>query len=57
MEVSEPVGLTFVERYPSFFHKSHSAVSYSDTQCAADVPLIAEYKFANVGHLSIIWLP
>jgi len=57
VEMDEPVSLNFALRYLNFFTK---ATSLSDTvilSLSADVPLVVEYRIADLGHIRYYLAP
>ncbi|ELK34489.1 Proliferating cell nuclear antigen [Myotis davidii] len=51
IEMNEVVQLTFVLRYLNFFTKTTSLSPTVTLSMSADVPLVVEYKIADMGHL------
>ncbi|XP_054982990.1 proliferating cell nuclear antigen-like [Sorex araneus] len=51
IDMNEPVQLTFALRYLNFFTKAPPLSSTVTLSMSADVPLVVEYKIADMGHL------
>uniref|UniRef100_A0A8W4F847 DNA sliding clamp PCNA n=1 Tax=Sus scrofa TaxID=9823 RepID=A0A8W4F847_PIG len=51
IEMNEPVQLTFALRYLNFFTKAIPLSPTVTLSMSADVPLVVEYKIADMGHL------
>ncbi|KAG3268665.1 hypothetical protein H1C71_021666 [Ictidomys tridecemlineatus] len=51
IEMNEPVQLTFALRYLNFFTKATPLSPTVTLSMSADVPLVVEYKIADMGHL------
>uniref|UniRef100_A0A2K6U8H3 DNA sliding clamp PCNA n=1 Tax=Saimiri boliviensis boliviensis TaxID=39432 RepID=A0A2K6U8H3_SAIBB len=57
IEMNEPVQLTFALRYLNFFTKATPLSSTVTLSMSADVPLVVEYKIADMGHLKYYLAP
>ncbi|TKC45510.1 hypothetical protein EI555_019745 [Monodon monoceros] len=57
IEMNEPVQLTFALRYLNFFTKATPLSPTVTLSMSADVPLIVEYKIADMGHLKYYLVP
>ncbi|EMP30534.1 Proliferating cell nuclear antigen [Chelonia mydas] len=57
IEMSEPVQLTFALRYLNFFTKATPLSPTVTLSMSADVPLVVEYKIADMGHLKYYLAP
>ncbi|KAK2089233.1 hypothetical protein P7K49_035140, partial [Saguinus oedipus] len=55
--VNEPVQLTFARRYLNFFTKASPLSSTVTLGMSADVPLVVEYKTADMGHFKYYVAP
>jgi proliferating cell nuclear antigen len=55
--MNEPVQLTFALRYLNFFTKATPLSSTVTLSMSADVPLVVEYKIADMGHLKYYLAP
>ncbi|NXP62849.1 PCNA protein, partial [Chloropsis cyanopogon] len=57
IEMNEPVQLTFALRYLNFFTKATPLSPTVTLSMSADVPLVVEYKIADMGHLKYYLAP
>lgn len=57
VDMNEPVQLTFALRYLNFFTKATPLSSTVTLSMSADVPLVVEYKIADMGHLKYYLAP
>ncbi|XP_070621973.1 proliferating cell nuclear antigen [Erythrolamprus reginae] len=57
IEMNEPVQLTFALRYLNFFTKATPLSPTVILSMSADVPLVVEYKIADMGHLKYYLAP
>ncbi|TEA26209.1 hypothetical protein DBR06_SOUSAS18110049, partial [Sousa chinensis] len=57
IEMNEPVRLTFALRYLNFFTKATPLSPTVTLSMSADVPLVVEYKIADIGHLKYYLAP
>lgn len=55
--MNEPVHLTFALRYLNFFTKATPLSPTVTLSMSADVPLVVEYKIADMGHLKYYLAP
>eukprot|EP00069_Balaena_mysticetus_P002319 bmy_16007T0 len=56
-KMNEPVQLTFALRYLNFFTKATPLSPTVTLSMSADVPLVVEYKIADMGHLKYYLAP
>ena len=57
IEMNEPVQLTFALRYLNFFTKAIPLSPTVTLSMSADVPLVVEYKIADMGYLKYYLTP
>ncbi|XP_020635824.1 proliferating cell nuclear antigen isoform X2 [Pogona vitticeps] len=57
IEMNEPVQLTFALRYLNFFIKATPLSPTVTLSMSADIPLVVEYKIADMGHLKYYLAP
>nr|BAB28436.1 unnamed protein product [Mus musculus] len=57
IKMNEPVHLTFALRYLNFFTKATPLSPTVTLSMSADVPLVVEYKIADMGHLKYYLAP
>jgi len=57
IELQQPVTLTFALRYLNFFTKATPLSTQVHLSFSKDVPLLVEYKIADIGHLKFYLAP
>uniref|UniRef100_UPI003590161F proliferating cell nuclear antigen n=1 Tax=Myxine glutinosa TaxID=7769 RepID=UPI003590161F len=57
IEMNEPVQLTFALRYLNFFTKATPLSQTVTLSMSAEVPLVVEYKIADMGHVKYFLAP
>ncbi|KAE8618768.1 hypothetical protein XENTR_v10009494 [Xenopus tropicalis] len=57
IEMNEPVQLTFALRYLNFFTKATPLSPTVTLSMSADIPLVVEYKIADMGHVKYYLAP
>jgi proliferating cell nuclear antigen len=57
VEMDEPVCLNFALRYLNFFTKASSLSDTVILSLSADVPLVVEYRIAELGHIRYYLAP
>ncbi|CAI9585840.1 PREDICTED: proliferating cell nuclear antigen [Nanorana parkeri] len=57
IEMNEPVQLTFALRYLNFFTKATPLSASVTLSMSADIPLVVEYRIADMGHVKYYLAP
>jgi proliferating cell nuclear antigen len=57
IELQQPVTLTFALRYLNFFTKATPLATQVSLSFSKDVPLLVEYKIADIGYLKFYLAP